>query len=256
MTRTRTNSLAMMAVAAASVGGMVSSAMAIDLTYTGIQSLGTYSISMPSNAEKHVFAGRMSFSVTSSSDPRFATGSSIFTFCSDLEQVAIGSPRTYEFYSNQDDTPAGDRGIDDLPTPGSPPMGMEKAQAVSALYQSRFFEATTGGAMMASAFQLALWEIVFEPNAAGGGLGTLDLSSGAGSFRVTQGDASARSLAQTWLDEIAGLNLGPVSDQLIGFGSSVAQDQITLIAIPLPGAAAMAVIGLFGGAVARRRFRG
>lgn len=254
MTRTRNAALAVLAMVAASVGGMATSAMAIDLTYTGVQSLGTYRVSMPTNIEKHVFAGRMSFTVSASSDPRFATGSSIFTFCTDLEQSAVGSPRTYEFYSNLDDTPAGDRGIDDLPTPGSPPMGMAKAQAVSALYQSRFLEATTGGSLKASAFQLALWEIVFEP-ASGTGLGTLDLSSGEGTFRVTQGDASATGLAQQWLDEIAGMTLGPVSDQLIGFGSSIAQDQITIIPIPLPGAAAMAAIGLAGGGIARRRLR-
>lgn len=255
MTRRKNRAIAATAMAAASVGVMATSSMAIDLTYTGVQSLGTYRVSMPTNLEKHVLAGRMSFAVTASSDPRFATGSSIHTFCTDLDQSAVGSPRAYEFYSNLDDTPAGDRGIDDLPTPGSPPMGMAKARAVSALYETRFLEATTGGSLKASAFQLALWEIVFEPGS-GSGLGTLNLSSGEGTFRVTQGDASARSLAQSWLDEISAMTLGPVSDQLIGFGSSMAQDQITLIPIPLPGAAAMALIGLAGGAIARCRFRG
>lgn len=254
MTRRRSTGIAMTAFAQISIGATIDAAMAIDLTFTDMQSLGTYIVTTPDDVEQHVFAGRMTYAVASSDDPRFVTGSSFHSFCVDLNQPAVPAPHTYEFFSNQDDTPNGDHGIDDLPVPGSSSLGLAKAQAISALYQTRFLEATTAGSLEASAFQLALWEIVFEPGSAGG-LGTLDLSSGDGTFRVVQGPPPARNLAQSWLDEISGMNLGTISDGLIGFGSDVVQDHITIIPMPVPGAAIMAVAGLAVGTVARRRFR-
>ncbi len=254
MNRIKGGGLAVMALAQLTIGITCNDAVAIELAFTGIQSNGTFVVRTPADVAHHVAAGRMTYVVTASSDPRFTTGSSFHSFCVDLSQPALAAPHTYEFFSNQDDTASGDHGIDDLPTPGSLSIGLAKAQAISALYQNRFLEATTAGSLEASAFQLALWEIIFEP-ASGDQLGTLDLSSGDGTFRVTQGPPPARSLAQSWLDEISAMTLGPVSDGLIGFGSSIAQDHITIIPMPMPGPMMMAGVGLLGGFLMRRRFR-
>jgi hypothetical protein len=238
------------------VAAVASSAQAIDIRYDGVQSLGTYKVRIPSNSEKHVYAGRMAYSVVSNGDGRFANGSTFFSFCTDLDQFVKNQAKPYEFFSNGHDTD-GDHGIDDMPIvqdENEPGMGIVKAQAVSALFLSRFADATSGDAEKASAFQLALWEIVYEPYASEGVLGAFNLSSGDGTFRVTQGDSGAVSLAQSWLNEVAAMDLGSVSDLLIGFGSPDYQDQLTLI--PLPAGALMGLVGLGGAFAARRRMRG
>lgn len=235
---------------------VASSAHAIDIRYDGVQSLGTYRVTLPSDSQKHVYAGRMAYSVMAGGDSRFATGSTFFSFCTDLDQFVKNQSKPYEFFSNSDDTD-GDHGIDDMPIvqdENEPGMGIVKAQAVSALFLSRFADATSGDSEKASAFQLALWEIVYEPYASEGVLGALNLSSAAGTFRVTEGNSGTVSLAQTWLNEVAAMDLGSISNNLIGFGSPDYQDQLTLI--PLPAGALMGLVGLGGAIAARRRMRG
>ena len=246
-------------VTATVLAGIASStASAIDLQYTGVQSLGTYRTVEADGTQRHVFAGRMRFNVNSAAEARFTAGSTIDTFCVDLRQSVTSANATYDLHSNADDAIFGDRAIADLPVvhdPASPGMGAAKAMAVSALFQQRFFEATQSDALKSSAFQLALWEIIFEPASSDGGIGTLNLSSGEGTFRVTQGDMAARTLAQAWLDDIAASQLGGVSDMLVGFANSSVQDQVTMV-VPLPPAAWAGLIGLAATAVARRRFAG
>ncbi len=246
------------ALAAILAGIAHGSASAIDLQYTGVQSLGTYMTVTADGMQRHVFAGRMRFTVASSDHAAFTAGSTIDAFCVDIRQSVTHASTGYQLHSNALDAALGDRGIADLPVihdPAAPGMGDARAMAVSALYEQRFFEATASDALKSSAFQLALWEIIFEPAAASGGIGTLNLSRGEGTFRVTSGDMAARSLAQTWLDEISMSDLTGVSDTLVGFASSSFQDQMTMV-VPLPPAAWAGLLGLAAAGLARRRWHG
>ncbi|MHC4810271.1 MAG: hypothetical protein ACYTEV_07875 [Planctomycetota bacterium] len=249
--------IARLTIATTLAGLAHGSASAIDLQYTGVQSLGTYGTVTADGSHRHVYAGRMRFTVTSSDHAAFTSGSTIDTFCVDIRQSVTFASTGYELHSNALDATIGDRGIADLPVihdPAAPGMGDVRAMAVSALYEQRFLEATGSDALKSSAFQLALWEIIFEPATAGGGIGTLNLSSGEGTFRVTSGDMTARSLAQTWLDEISMSEFTGVSDTLVGFASPAFQDQLTVV-VPLPPAAWGGLLGLAAAGIARRRWR-
>lgn len=59
------------------------------------------------------------------------------------------------------------------------------------------------GANPSAAFQLAVWEIVYDHSTYTGG-NPSGLSLSGGSFEVTSGNANTRSLAQDWLDALAG----------------------------------------------------
>ncbi len=89
-----------------------------------------------------------------------------------------------------------------------------------------------------AAFQLAVWETVFDSD---GALST-------GSFKASS-PSSAISLAQTWLDTVKAPGYsGPVAE-LVVLHSPTAQDQITVI--PTPGS--MALLGLACMVIGRRR---
>ena len=106
-----------------------------------------------------------------------------------------------------------------------------------------------------AAFQLAIWEILFE----GGTYGGLDVSNG--SFQATgapgdAGAAAAISQANTWL---AGLSGGsPATAALFLISSGNNQDFITdtnspLLQTPEPGSLALLGIGILGAMFAMRR---
>jgi hypothetical protein len=107
----------------------------------------------------------------------------------------------------------------------------------------------TSTTVRSAAFQLAIWEILFE----GASYGSLNVSNG--NFRAS-GDALAISQANTWL---AGLSAGsPATTALFLLASPDHQDFITdttspLLLTPEPGSLALLGIGILAAMFAMRR---
>jgi hypothetical protein len=144
--------------------------------------------------------GPLNFSVDpSSTDPRFSGQYS--SFCAELTQaVTTGQSATYSVVN-----PLSLASIGGNTT---------KLGYIQDLYNKFFDNANTeaGGA----AFQLALWEILYDTP------GSLSLTSG--DFTAKDGDSVA--LAQNWLNNLSSTPTGPNKYDLLGLASIDSQDQI------------------------------
>ncbi|MFK7960978.1 MAG: hypothetical protein AB8G96_10680 [Phycisphaerales bacterium] len=238
------------AIAATSI---VSSASAVDLAFNNLYGVTGFSVDLAgSDISGTLAAGRLDYTVTGDTDPYFAVGQQISSFCSEIDQGVTGMAVPYDFYGVDEA-----EGIEAIPTPGTigGPMGLAKAGFVSDLFTKYFVTAINGTETQAAAFQIALWEVVYEGPGDDGGIGTLDLDGGA--FTVGgSGDGDredAIDLANQWL---ATLVDNGISDDMLGMGSATFQDQLTLLVVPIPGALALGLIGMGGVATMRRRLRG
>ena len=155
------------------------------------------------------------------------------TFCIEVTQnVAFAS--TYEYHVVPVGKAPTDDPLFDLP------MGSWKADMLSKLFGRRFNSLTTSDDF--GAFQMAIWEIVYEMPGEEG----MFLSLTGGRFQIQNGGTAA-TLAAAWLLEIDGT--GPRMGGLYALTSDTAQDQI----VPTPGTLALA--GLGGLLCAKRRRR-
>jgi len=129
------------------------------------------------------------------------------------------------------------------PTSSAGPMGATNAARLGRLFYQRYAGLSTASnqAQAYAAFQLAVWEIVFDDG--------LNLTSG--SLRCTDAPSGTRSLAQSWLDT---LSSGPqMAIITIDDEPGCAQGHQGYVMVPAPGAAAL--VGLGGLAAGRRRRR-
>lgn len=174
---------------------------------------------------------------------------SMITFCGELSQH-ISQGHTYDFQVSPVNTAPGTTGA-----------------ALQSLFAGHFDSAwaapTFTGSLESRAFQLAVWEIVYD--------GPAGLHLGDGNFTSTGGDlmslATPGGLAQSWLTSLTtatatNLLAGPGQNwQLVWLTNSSAQDQLALIpaaavSTPAPATLAVWVVGLgaallFGGAARR-----
>jgi hypothetical protein len=115
---------------------------------------------------------------------------------------------------------------------------------------SEAYGSATSDEQHSAAFQLAIWEIVYDP---------LNLNLTGGTFQVTKGNAATVALAQQWLN-----NLAAFTDtyELYILHSAYSQDFVTFgrpfgLRVPEPGTIALIAIALLGvwavGLRARRR---
>ncbi|MFI4916426.1 MAG: hypothetical protein ACIAS6_07970 [Phycisphaerales bacterium JB060] len=211
----------------------------VDLTYTGPGTGRSFSVQANGTAT-NVFAGQLTFVVANGSG---STGTqlngSLLTYCIDvLEGVGAGQ-NTYDLAALED-APVTAGGV-------APAMGIDKARAIGRLYTAAGGDQFGSSNDFAAAFQLAVWEVIAD---FGGDSG---LSVDTGDFQVT---SSINTGTQSVLN---GLLAAAADDSVFSFSGLGAltnegfQDQLYSVAVPLPGAAGLAAIGLAGVIVSRRR---
>lgn len=213
----------------------------IGLSYDGLYFGNGNSLTAQTNYG-HFYAGAMSWTVTGGGESLgYSVGDQITTFCTEITQ-SVQSHTIYDF-TEVDQAPNSNGG-----------MGEERAGLIQDLYNNHFSEAMSS-AFHSAAFQIAIWEIVYETSSDSEGNLNLDASSGPG-FRVTGGSAdnfnvafgmSALDLANNWLNGLTSVEL----TTLLALTSGSGQDQIILI--PLPTPVMMAGLGLLALPLVRRR---
>ena len=159
------------------------------------------------------------------------------SFCIELTQNIC--PGGHYHYTLVDPSAAGnpDKGIFGVGTMG--PMGKVRAELLSELFGRHYGDVVKAdrkhAAGNAAAFQMAVWEIVYDGNSDRSHHFNLDLGATVpkgytNNFWAHSSDSKVNTLAQNWLNDLTGT--GPEM-KLTGLTSPDAQDQITP-AMPSP----------------------
>ena len=226
------------------LGAMVSPAIADDiyLDFVGVGKYTNLTIydSVLTGGNKYVSAGQLRYKLKDAPDGNVLYDG--YFFCTDIENPAA-------------DGWADVKDLAEAPADGSGAMGDDRANMVGSLYKY-FYDQSDDSSTKAAAFQVAIWEIVFEddfdPTAAkndydGSKLDPTD-GAGKGDFYTSHDTVSAQ--ADTWL-QAAWVYFKDGDWWNLYSGTS--DDVQDIIMIPLPAPFALASVGLLGVLAGRRR---
>jgi hypothetical protein len=171
------------------------------------------------------------------------------TFCIELTQsISYGNTYRYDVVG-LDAAPLPGNNSDPIGSANSGAMGQAKAERLRKFwgsYHHLLLSATSASqaADRAAAFQLGIWEIVFDHQA---NVANYDVASGR--FYAV-GNSTSRTLATSWLRDLN--NQTGYETRLVGLTNMNAQDQVTLSAVQAPPTVVLAGIGDIGMLVIRR----
>jgi hypothetical protein len=218
----------------------------VDLTYLGNGNGRVVHVALGAQSWD-VFAGRLVHGASAGSGLMSGTPSSIVTFCVDLLQAHATTASPYTVSSVA--TLSGNMGATNL--------GFGKQQAIYDIYQAAAGREFTLGLDYATAFQVALWEVVYDYNAT---LPNHGLNASSGNFHATA--PGQNSLSASITDKVqyllGSVGIGADAHGLIGLRSGPYQDQLFAPEseiVPLPLAIWPAIGGLGLVAVIRWRRR-
>ncbi|HXD88920.1 MAG TPA: hypothetical protein VN641_20690 [Urbifossiella sp.] len=140
------------------------------------------------------------------------------TFCVELTQhISTGNTYTYT----------------ETPLASTPGVNATEATLISELWGAHFNTAWESssftGSSASTAFQLALWELVYDSGS--------NLSLTSGNMKVTSADSTTVALAQSWLNGLSSLPSNEFAtnfagSQLVWLSNSYKQDQLTMLPLP------------------------
>lgn len=191
-----------------------------------------------------VFAGQLKHQLSNAGAGYSWLNGTHLTYCTDLAQYVTSSTKTYTIEQVEN-------------MPGSSPMGQAKADALRALFAvaNGAQAATSASNDYATAFQLAVWEIVTDYSGSSFAINAASFTTGNFKAKRTNNNALTSSVVNAasslYNSAVLFLQNNGSSTQLLGIASGSYQDQ--LVQVPAPGCAALAGIG--GILVARRRRR-
>jgi len=187
----------------------------------------------------NVFAGQLKWNVTSSTQSGINPGA-VITFCTDIFQAVQSG--TFDIAD-----------LADAPDTGIGGMGDDKAALIGHLYSVYYDEVNDSSATndRASAFQVAIWEIVNEDITFDAGpLAELDVTNG--DFQASGLDGAADDVAEM-LGEVSLAWEESRLENEYGLVAALGNGQDQIMIVPVPPAVWLAGVGLLGVGVLRRR---
>lgn len=206
------------------------SADVVGVKFTGTGKGGNYGVVF-NGSSMNVFAGQLKHTLGGGTGAAAGLSGSHVTFCTDLYQYVSSTTITYDVVP-----------IEALPS--SSPMGAARASALLDIYTTAngAQNASAAADALASAFQLAVWEVATDYNPE---VGASSLNVAAGGFRASKTDgsplpANVQAHLATFFAAV-GAPRGAAAPELVGLRSGSNQDQ--LLQVPGPGSAAIAGLG-------------
>lgn len=227
----------------AAVASFATAASTVDVKYLGKGAGQSVKMTFNGNT-KTVFAGQLKHQLSNAGAGYSWLNGTHLTYCTDLAQYVTSSTKNYTIEQ-----------IENMP--GASPMGQAKADAIRALFAVANGDqsSSTATADYATAFQLAVWEIVTDFSGSSFAMNAASFTTGNFKAKKTNNNALSSTIVNTasnlYNSAVLFLQNNGSSSQVLGIASGSYQDQ--LVQVPAPGCAALAGIG--GILVARRRRR-
>jgi hypothetical protein len=192
------------------------------------------------NSVHNVFAGQLYHNFTNGTDDCSSLSGIFATFCTELTQHVTHDPAAYNC----------------SPLAGAPlsgPMGETRAQAVRDLYahagDAQYTnDGSQAGSDFAAAFQLAVWEVVYDYN---GTSASLDRTGGSLKFTGHNDNNLSSGVLATLAELFASVGSNSAFN-VYAVTNGCAQDQIVQ-AVPVPAPVLLGATGLIGVLWKRRR---
>ncbi len=227
-------------------GGLASLASAdtVNMAFTGVGAGSNVRVNFFGSGNVDVFAGQIAHTITSGTGQAASLVGQRLTYCGDFEQHVSGSSSVFSVVA-----PVA------LHVRGEV-LGDGRGDAIRQIFNAQGSSAiaSNASAEFATAFQLAVWEILYDYNPSVG-VASINLTGGNIAFRRTNNQALSSNVVSAFNNIIASIGSGGLSNTVFALESGTRQDQFIYgpSIIPTPGTGALALLGAMVTIPRRRR---